>query len=131
VTVSREEYRRNINRKLTEVQEKKLIKYINTLTDRGNAPTYPLVRRFAQEICKKSVGKNWPKKFVKRYPNDLREGFLEAIEISRKKADSAKSYQLWFDQVFQPISSYIGSSNIDLIAIPIHRSIQSQTIKHV
>jgi hypothetical protein len=99
VTMSREQYRRNCDRKLTEIQEKKLVKHINVLTDRGWAPSYPMVRRFAAEISKKSVGKNWPAKFVKRHSNILNRGFLEAIEIARKKADSAKGYQRWFDQV--------------------------------
>ncbi len=99
VTVPREQYLRNIDRKLTEKQEMKLVKHINTLTLRGNAPTYPMVRRYAEEISKKSMGKNWPGKFVQRQSKHLDRGFLDAIEISRKKADSAKRYQRWFDQV--------------------------------
>jgi transposase-like protein len=100
VTMARDEYLRNCDRKLTIVQETRLVKHINVLTNRGYAPSHQMVRRFAQEIGKKSVGKNWPRKFVKRHSNILASGFLDAIELSRKMADSAKSYQRWFDQVF-------------------------------
>lgn len=102
-TTSREVYRQQCERKLSPPQEKRLVKHINVLTDRGWAPSYPMVRRFAAEISKKSVGKNWPGKFVKRNEKHLASGFLQAIEIARKKADSAKSYQRWFDQVFEPL----------------------------
>ena len=102
-SVSREVYRQQCDRKLSPAQEKRLIKHINVLTDRGWAPSYPMVRRFAAEISQKSVGKNWPGKFVKRNKKVLASGFLQAIEIARKKADSAKSYQRWFDQVSNPI----------------------------
>lgn len=98
-TVSREQYLHQINRKLTVSQEKKLIKHVNILTNHGNLPTYPMVRRFASEISKKSLGKHWAQKFVKRYKDKLSSGFLDAIEVNRKKADSPKSYQRWFDQV--------------------------------
>ena len=91
-TVSREVYRQTCERKLTPIQEQKLVKHINVLTDRGWAPSYPMVRRFVAEISKKSIGKNWPGKFVDRNKKHLARGFLEAIEIARTKADSAKSY---------------------------------------
>lgn len=131
ITTSREEYRRNINRNLTETQEKKLIKHINTLTERGNAPTYPMVRRFAEEICKKSVGKNWPWKFVKRNSNKLASGFLDAIEIGRKKADSANSYQRWFDQVLLIILSIWCCSNCLYIVVRSYRQTRHQASQHI
>ena len=62
------------------------------LTDRGWTLSYLIVRRLAVEISKKSVEKNWPGKFVKRNKKQLASRFLQAIEIARKKVDSAKSY---------------------------------------
>ena len=99
ITVSRDEYKRNVSRLLTDAQEKRLVKYINVLTERGNAPSYTMIRRFAAEISKKSVGKNWPSAFVSRNSKTLSSGYLDAIEMTRKKADSVKNYQKWFDQV--------------------------------
>lgn len=107
ITIPREQYLTQNGRKLSPVQEKRLIKHINVLTERGNAPTYPMIKRFASEISKKSMGKNWAAKFVKRYSNKLASGFLQAIEASRTKADSVTSYQRWFDQVRKALFSKI------------------------
>lgn len=99
VTIPREQYLAQNGRKLSPVQEKRLIRHINVLTERGNAPTYPMVNRFASEISKKSMGKNWAARFVKRNSKTLASGFLQAIEANRTKADSVANYQRWFDQV--------------------------------
>jgi hypothetical protein len=117
ITISREQYRQQCDRKLTQTQEKQLVKHIKTLTNRGWAPTYPMVRRFAKEISKKSVGKNWPAKFVNRNRKDLATGFLEAIEIARKKADSVKGYQRWFNQVFDDFWARVVSLVLIYIAV--------------
>jgi hypothetical protein len=103
VTIPREQYLTQNGRNLSPVQEKQLIKHINVLTERGNAPTYPMVNRFASEISKKSIGKNWAAKFVKRNSDKLASGFLQAIEANRTKADSVSNYQRWFDQVRQAL----------------------------
>jgi transposase-like protein len=99
VTMSREAYLQQTNRKLSIAQEKRLIKHINVLTERGNAPKYPMINRFTAEISGKSMGKNWAARFVKRFSGELSSSFLQAIEASRTKADSVVSYQRWFDQV--------------------------------
>ncbi len=129
--MSREEYRRNCDRKLTEVQENRLVKHINVLTERGNAPTYAMVRRFAEELSKKSMGKNWPHKFVKRNNKKLSTGYLDAIEMSRKKADSARSYQRWFDQVMQSKLWRYGCSNCHNIGVRCHRQIRHPAFKYL
>lgn len=56
-----------------------------------------MVNRFASEISKKSIGKNWAAKFIKRNSDKLVSGFLQAIEVNRTKADSISNYQRWFD----------------------------------
>lgn len=102
VTLSRDEYLALHNGKLNKPQENILIKHIDMLSAKGCPPTHAMLRNFAREICGKSVGKMWSFRFVKRNEQILSKGFLDSLEFSRKKADSARSFAKYFSKVFTP-----------------------------
>jgi hypothetical protein len=85
-------------------QKKDLVRYINQLTNRGLPPTVAMVRQFACNISGKWPGKNWVYRFVDSEKNGLQSGFLTGFDLSRKKADNAYEYQLYFDLVGDPIN---------------------------
>ena len=97
--MSRDDYRAQTIKKLTDLQEKKLCDYIDKLTEYGVPPTFPQIRRWATEISKDYIGKGWPGSFVKRNEHRLSTAYLNALEISRKRSDSSKSYSAWFTEV--------------------------------
>lgn len=86
-------------RKLTDAQEESLIGQINKLTERGLPPTSRMVRNFAEEIIKSSVGKNWTSDFVKRHSTRLKSLYLKNIDSKRKKSEFAASYKQYYDLV--------------------------------
>jgi transcriptional regulator with XRE-family HTH domain len=55
-TVPRAQYKQEIARKLTDIQEKKLCDHKDRLTVRGIPPTFAHVRRLAEEMSKKEIG---------------------------------------------------------------------------
>ena len=93
---------------LSKQQQKDLVAYINKLTDQGLPPTNAMVRNFAHDICKKWPGKNWVYRFVDSHKDELKSGYLQGADLSRKKADNWVQYTLYFQQVYNLIyySSY-------------------------
>jgi hypothetical protein len=84
---------------LSAQQQLTLVNEINRLTDQGLPPTCAMVRNFAEDVVKKRPGKNWAYEFVKRHQEVLKSGFLAAADLSRKKADNAYQYTLYFELV--------------------------------
>jgi hypothetical protein len=66
-----------------------------------------MVQNFAKDIVKKRPGKNWAYKFVKRYQKVLKSSFLAAADLSRKKADNAYQYTLYFKLVCSLLNNSI------------------------
>jgi hypothetical protein len=87
------------NSLLSYQQQLDLVKYINTLSARGIPPTNAMVNNFAQEICGKVPSKNWCANFCKAHSNVLESDYLEGLDSSRKKADSAIMYSRYFEKV--------------------------------
>lgn len=84
---------------LSKQQEKDLIAYINRLTARGLPPTVSMVKYFAEELAKTTVGKNWVNGFVKRHDNELATGWLRGADLCRKKADNYSRIKRYFELV--------------------------------
>ena len=84
---------------LTKQQQKNLVSYINKLTERGIPPTHAMIRNFAHDIYGKWPGKNWVYRFVQAHEKDLKSRYLSGADLSRKKADSAYQYYLYFKLV--------------------------------
>ena len=91
---------------LNNQQAKKLIKWINKLTDRGLYPTHKILRNFAKEITGNKPGKHWPSRFLKKYNNNLIARYTIGIDTSRKRADSAYKYTLYFELMARKIKEY-------------------------
>lgn len=96
---SRQDADSSYKSRLSNQQERDLIAYINKLTDRGIPPTLPMIRNFAQDIAKVDVGKNWAYTFVRRHQNELASGWLDGFDVTRKKADNASRYKVYFELV--------------------------------
>jgi hypothetical protein len=85
---------------LSNQQSKCLVAYINRLTERGFPPSIRMVRRFAYDISENQPGKNWAARWVKSQVNELASDFLQAIDLSRKKAENPSQFLRYFQQVF-------------------------------
>ena len=98
-TVPRGNVRNHTNALLQHQQEMDLIAQINKATDRGILPTPRMVYNWAAVIAKKQPGVNWATTFIKRHKNELHSGYIQPLNIERKKADNYYSYKLYFDQI--------------------------------
>jgi hypothetical protein len=85
---------------LSKQQELNLIQYVNTLSERGLPPTNAMVRNFAKDIGGKEPGSNWVFRFVQRHKNTLKSDYLQGLDSSRRKADSAVQFSRYFERVF-------------------------------
>ena len=56
----------------------------------------------AIDICKTKPSKNWTWWFVRFYKDCLNHGFLQLINLARRKGDSPKVYKVWFKDVRDP-----------------------------
>jgi hypothetical protein len=83
---------------LTKQQSKNLVAYINKLTERGIPPSIHMVRQFAYDICRKMPGKNWAARWIKSQISELQSGFLEMMDLSRKKAENPYQFYRYFQQ---------------------------------
>lgn len=95
---AREQYREQCGL-LSKAQEEKLLQYIDDLTRRGLPPNHHNIRQFAQSICGRLPGKNWPSKFVKRHQDKITSQYLVGFDTSRKKADNWWLVNNYFDLV--------------------------------
>ena len=82
---------------LSPIQERDLVLYINKLTEIGLPPTPAMVRNIAGDISEKIPGKDWSHRFCKRWRHTLDSRYLQAIDLSRQKADSERSYTFYFE----------------------------------
>jgi hypothetical protein len=74
------------SRKLTQLEEEVIVKYILDLDQRGFAPTYSAVRDMADKLLAErgggQVGQKWPANFVKR-TDSLKTHFNRAYNRQR------------------------------------------------
>jgi len=99
VQQSRSDTNAEFHQCLSTAQEKTLIGYINSLTDRGLPPTSQIVYNMAVELAKRPINKNWVSDFVKRYKDQLSSVYLRTIDNKRVKADSIPSLERFYNLV--------------------------------
>jgi hypothetical protein len=87
-------------RLLNKQQQKNLVQYVNTLSERGLPPTNAMVRNFARDICGKQPGHNWVLRFVSNHKHTLKSDYLEGLDSSRRKADSTAQFTYYFERVY-------------------------------
>lgn len=102
---SRQEYREQCGL-LSKVQEQRLLQHIDELTRRGLPPNHHNVRIFAQNICGKLPGKNWPSQFVRRHAASITSQYLVGFDICRKKADNWWLINHYFELVQEKWKQY-------------------------
>ena len=85
--------------RLSKQQERDLISYIHKLSSRGIPPTLPMIKNFAQDIAKTTVGKNWSYSFVQRNRSELSCTWFDGFDIARKKADNVSRYKAYYELV--------------------------------
>src|SRR6266566_2442863 len=105
VTGSREAQYEN-QQLLSHAQEKVLVDYINELTERGLPPSHEMIRNFAEEICGKEPGKNWPSRFVERHNTKICTGWTTSQDQCRHRADPAAKYALYFELLKREFEKY-------------------------
>jgi len=91
---------------LNPTQESELVKYIGGLCARGLPPTRQMIRNFASQIAGKEAGKNWADRFIKRHSLDLVSKWTSGIDSTRKRADSAFKYSLYFELLLRKMEQY-------------------------
>lgn len=87
-------------------QEKKLIKHTNRLCDRGSPPTPCMVANIASQVAKKQPGKNWTSRFVKSWSAELDSKYLNTLDISGHKVESAGPFRQCSDVLSSKIEQY-------------------------
>ena len=103
---------------LSNGEEKELIHWITTLTQRGYAPRYRTVRELAEIIRQRRVasvneediqlinydqfGRDWGARFLSRHPQ-LESARRKCIEAARIKDVSVKRLTKWFEDLEQVI----------------------------
>ena len=91
---------------LNPQQTKELINYINKQAKKGLFSSNEMVKNFAEEIAGKKAGKNWVSRWLKKHDDKLVSAYTTGIDSSRKKADSAFKYSLYFDSLKQKMEEY-------------------------
>ena len=91
---------------LNRTQEKELVKYINRLCKQGLPPSRQMIRNFASKIGGRQAGKSWVDRFIKRFDVDLVSRWTSGMDTSRKRADSAFKYSLYFELLRRKIEQY-------------------------
>jgi hypothetical protein len=91
---------------LTNKQELVLVKEIQRLCDCCLPPTLAMVALWASCVCGKQPGKNWSADFKARHKDVLDCRYLNTIDLSRHKADSAASHRQYFSTLRQKIDQY-------------------------
>ena len=64
------------------------------------------MRNFASQIAQRQVGIHWVDRFVQRHPDELISRWTTGIDNSRHKADSGRTYSLYFDLLREKIEQY-------------------------
>ena len=91
---------------LSHQQERTLVQYLNTLSDRGLPPTPAMLRNFVYDIAKRHPKKNWVPRFRNRHKDKILSVYLQPFDRERKKADSKTHYRAYFDLVERKIKEY-------------------------
>jgi hypothetical protein len=98
---------------LNNEQERSLVDYINELSGRSAAPTPAMVTAFASQLAGKAPGHCWVSRFVNRHRSELEAAYLYNRDLDRHRADSVRSYEVYFNTVNQKIQQYqISEDNI-------------------
>jgi hypothetical protein len=97
------------SKKLTQLEEEVIIRYILNLDQRGFAPTYAAVRDMADKLLAArgagQVGQKWPANFVKR-TNSLKTRFNRAYDRQRALCENPMLIRSWFELVEQTKAKY-------------------------
>ncbi|KAI9037671.1 uncharacterized protein KD926_000087 [Aspergillus affinis] len=93
-------------RLLNDRQAKVLISNINRLSEKGLYISSEMLQNLAREISGKQPGKLWPGRFLKRHNEELISCYTTGIDSSRKRADSAWKYALYFELLTRKIQEY-------------------------
>ena len=117
-TVSRQEADSMYRQSLTDAQEETLIRQINILTDRGIPPRPTMVKNFAEEVIKDSVGKNWTTDFVRRHKDQLKSLYLKNLDKNRLQSEYLPIFKQFYDLVrsFLWIASMIIIFEADILS---------------
>ena len=91
---------------LSNKQEIVLVNHIQRLCDWCLPPTPAIVAAWAEELCGRPPNKNWLAGFKARHKDVLDCRYLNTIDLSRHKADSATSYRQYFSTLRQKIDQY-------------------------
>lgn len=84
---------------LTMEQESSLVSIINDLSYKGIPPTNRMIRNLAAELGGITPGKHWVERFLIRHNDSLLTSYLEGLDMSRKKSESIKVFNYYFEQV--------------------------------
>jgi hypothetical protein len=97
------------SKKLTELEEEVIIRYILDLDLRGFSPTYAAVRDMADKLLAArgggQVGVHWPRNFVKR-TDSLKTRFNRAYDRQRALCEDPILIRSWFELVEQTKAKY-------------------------
>jgi hypothetical protein len=99
VTGSKQDQYSYTAKKLTDVQETVLVRYINDLSARGLPPTLQIVKNLAKELAGEEIGQCWVRRFVERKKNALRSIYLTPIDHQRKVSDNSHHYEHFYANV--------------------------------
>jgi hypothetical protein len=96
-------------KKLTELEEEVIVRYILDLDQRGFAPTYAAVRDMADRLLAArgggQVGVQWPRNFVKR-TDSLTTRFNRAYDRQRALCEDPVLIRSWFELIEQTKLKY-------------------------
>jgi hypothetical protein len=97
------------SKKLTQLEEEVIVKYILDLDLRGFPPTYAAVRDMADKLLAarsaEKVGQKWPANFIKR-TDSLRTRFNRAYDRQRALCEDPALIIAWFELVEQTKAKY-------------------------
>jgi hypothetical protein len=105
LSVSREE-KAIAQRLLTPTQERKIVEYIEGLTERYLPPTRTTIKKFASEIAGKELSDSLVTNFLHRNSDHLISQWATAMDSDRHKADSWGKYRQYFDLVHRKMQQY-------------------------
>lgn len=65
-----------------------------------------MLRNFAKELTRIKLGKHWPGRFLKKQNASLTAHYTTAMDSSRKRADFAYKYTLYFELLARKMKEY-------------------------
>jgi hypothetical protein len=92
--------------KVTPQQEKELVQYIITLTDRSSPSTRQMIINFVRGLAKVEVSQTWITRFLRRHRDVLTNRYTNPMASVRHAADSYDKYRAYFTVVEQNIEKY-------------------------